>query len=650
MNKLKAVFAMLLLFGMLLPPASSAVIVSELRPPIIIMGNVPKDFVVGPYEEFTVYFYIADDFGVTVGEGKVEAYYRVNDGDWKQAYVKKAAAGENWSLYQSIIRRFYGESQDFYVFYRKINLPGAPPGSRIEFKIVVTDVEGHVSYSPVYSYYVANPDGPKVLIVDPSVEAMAFQKSLDSLMAQFNVSRSFYHYNLSDFEAVAKPLTRLKPWMLSDHHWEGLAKYYNIKIVSPDELVNALQSFQPQAVILSNLWLPDWGLSEDQISVLGDYLETHHAGLVVTAGTLFDATNPQHVGGTEDPPSLAKLLGLDSLAIADAARGELNLTQASVMVPYVNTGYSLMLSDRGPFNGGTIDVSTYSTVGWQCVLSPTHFGMAKRSVSRFASENSLRMREMGESVKNITGVQFNFSLSASMVLPGILSSMDVTDRGVVMGYNGMVAEIPIERKLLERVRLLHALRGYVPMLLARTSDYSGGILATDGNYRAVYSSLELEAGSEGELSVLRELVDWTLNYRPVQMPEVVILSNDIDWGIKGNLLASQLGAFGLSVKRATADDFEAYRDSRIIIILGGPDAYDGVGGYVMQVLTPGEQSAVRNGERGMFVKTNVWAEGQVVIVLAGQDRWATGGKIRDYMNGIDGSYLRILATFSVSVS
>jgi len=649
MDKLKAVFAILLLFGMLPPPASSAVIVSELRPPIIIVGNIPKDFVVGPYEEFTVYFYIADDFGVTVGNGKVEAYYRIDDGDWKPAYVRTAAAGENWSLYQSIIHRFYGESQNFYVFYRKINLPGAPPGSRIEFKIAVTDVEGHTSYSPVYSYYVANPGGPKVLIVDPSVEVMAFEKSLDSLMTQFNVSRSFYHYNLSDFEAVAEPLTKLKPWMFAEHHWEGLAKYYNIKIVSPDELSDALQSFQPQAVILSNLWLPEWGLSEDQISTLEDYLETHHAGLVVTSGTMFDATNPQHIGSA-DEPGLAKLLGLDPLIIADAAKGELNLTQASAMVPFISTGYSLVLSEKGPFNGGTVAVNTYSTVGWQYVLSSTHFGIAKRSVSRFASENGLRMREMGESIKNLTGVQFNFSLSASMVLPEVLASMEVTDKGVVMSHNGMVAEIPVERKLLERVRLLHALKGYAPMLLARTSDYSGGILATEGDYRAVYSSVELEAGSAEELSVLKELVDWTLNYKPVQMPEVVILANDIDWGIKGNLLAAQLGAFGLSVRHVTADDFEAYRDSRIIIILGGPDAYDGVGGYVRQVLSPGEQSAVRNGERGMFVKTNVWAEGQVVVVLAGQDRWGTGGKTRDYMNGLDQLYLRILATFTVSVS
>lgn len=649
MDRLKAVFVIVLLLGILLPSASSVVVVSEPMPPIIIVGNVPRGFVVAPYEMFKVYFYIADDFGVTTGKGRIEAYYRVNGGDWKQAYVTKAAAGENWSIYQSIIHRFYGESQDFYVFYREATLPGAPPGSRVEFKIAVTDAEGHVSYSPVYSYYVANPDGPRILIVDPSVEAMAFEKSLESLMAQFNASRSFYHYNLSDFEAVAEPLRALKPWMLSDHHWEELAKYYNIRIVSPDELVNALQSFQPDAVILSNLWLPDWGLSGEEISALEDYLKGTHAGLIVTAGTLFDATNSGHLGGINGSAGLTGLLGLDSLTIANSLKGSFNLSNASVMLPFVNTGYSLVLSKEGPFSGGTIDVTAYSTVGWQCVLSPVQFGIARRSVSRSIAENS-RMLELVESIKNLTGVQFNFSLSASMELPNLVASMEVTDDGVAVNHDGEDVELSVKRGLLERIRLLQALRGRVPILLAHTEDYSGGILATEGDYRAVYSSLELEAGGSDELSVLKELVDWVVNYKPVEMPEVIVLANDIDWGIRGESLASQLEALGLPVKRVTAGDFKAYEDSKVVIILGGPDAYDGVGGYVREVLTTEEQDAVRKGERGTFVKTDVWANGQVVIVLAGRDRWGTSGKIKAYMNGVDDSYLRILATFSASVS
>ena len=643
MDKLKAILIVLLLFGMLLPSASSQVITQELRPPIIIVGNLPKNFVVGPYEEFTVYFYIADDYGITVGNGKVEVYYRINDGDWKQGYVKTAAAGENWSIYQSIIRRFYGETQNFYVFYRKVKFPGLPPGSRVEFRIEVTDVEGHVEVSPVYSYYVTNPDGPKVLIVDPSVEATAFMKSLDSLLVQFNYSRNFYYYDLSDFEAVAEPLTKIKPWMLREHHWEVLAKDYNIRIVSPEDLPKALLDFEPQVIILSNLWLPEWGLSGDALNSLEGYLKDRHAGLVVTAGTLFDATNPSQ---TE---ALSKLLGLDPLTVPMTAKEELNLTGASVMAPFISTGYSLIL-EREPFAGGTVEVTVPSAVGWQYTLPGIKFGIAKRSIARFLEENESLSHDVEVSLQNLLGVYVNFSLSANLVLPEIASKMQILDDGVILSRGNLEVEITPERGVLERVRLLNALRGRVPLILARTGDYAGGILAIDGAYRSAYVSLELESGTPEEREVLKELVDWVGEPHQASAPEVVILSNDIDWNIRGALLASQLETLGLPVRRVTAGEFEAYKDSEVIIILGGPDAYDGVGGYVRQVLSPGEQSAVRNGEKGMFVKTNVWTEGQVVMVLAGVDRWETSRKVKAYLQGLDPAYVRLLVTFSVSVS
>ncbi|WP_206204297.1 hypothetical protein [Thermococcus sp. LS1] len=645
-NRLLAVFTALLLLGALLPSASSVVIVTGPRPPLIIVGNIPSNFVVGPYEEYTVYFYVADDFGL----GDVRAYYRVNGGEWRPAYAKTAAAGENWSIYQSIINRFYGETQNFYVFYRKFNIPGAAPGTRIDFKIEATDVEGHTSVSPVYTYYVTNPAGPKVLIVDPSVEAMAFERSLDSLMLQFNLSREFYYYNLSDFEAIAEPLTKLKAWMFTEHRWEALAGEYNIKIVSPDELTEALNEFKPEVVILSNLWLPEWGLSVEQMAELENYLEVNHAGLIVTAGTLFDATNPQHVGDIDGSPSIARMVGLELLPVAESARSALNLTSVPVIISHINTGYSLILSEKEPFAGGRVDANVYSTAGWQYILPSVQFGIAKRSVIRFASENGLRMREMGDVVKSFTGLQFNFSMAASLSLAEAIGQMRVSDDGVSLRFGNSSAELTPDRRVLERIRLLHSIREYVPMLLARTEDYSGGILAREGDYRAVYISLELEAGGEEELAILKNLIDWTLDYEPPQMPEVVILSNDIDWGIRGTLLASQLEALGFSVRRVTADEFETYKRGRIIVILGGPEAYDGVGSYVQQALSLEEQNAIINGEAGMFIKTDVWAEGQVVIVLAGQDRWGTSRKIKAYLEGLDLAYAELLAEFSAAVS
>ncbi len=644
MVKLKALVVVMLLFGMVLPPISSQVITSELRPPIIIVGNLPRNFVVGPYEEFTVYFYIADDYGVTIGNGKVEVYYRVNDGEWKQGYVKTAAAGENWSIYQSIIRRFYGESQNFYVFYRKVKFPGMPPGTRVEFRIEVTDVEGHTEVSPVYSYYVVNPEGPRVLIVDPSVEATAFMKSLDSLLRQFNISRNFYHYDLSDFEAVAEPLTKVRPWMLSEHHWEALAKDYNVRIISPEELQEELLEFEPQVVILSNLWLPGWGLSGEQIAVLEDYLKEKHAGLIVTGATMYDVTNPEQFRG------LVKILGLEPLTVGVEAKNQLNLSSASVMTPFVNTGYSLVLGEGGPFSGGTVDVTVSSTVGWQYLLGSTKFGIAKRSVGRFVEENVNISRDVETSVQNLLGAEVNFSLSASMALSEAVKDMTVLDDGVALRHGGLSAEVSVEGPVLERIRLLKALTGKLPEVLGRTTDYSGGILALEGEYRSVYVSLELEAGTPEERAVLKELVDWARSYEPPKMPEVVILANDIDWGIRGTHLASQLEALGLSVKRVTADEFEAYKDSEIVLILGGPDAYDGVGAYVRQVLPLNEQNAIRKGERGMYVKTDVWKEGQLVVVLAGEDRWQTSRKVKAYMQGVDDDYVRLLLSFSAAVS
>ncbi|NJE85227.1 hypothetical protein E3E23_05230 [Thermococcus sp. CX2] len=612
------------------------------------MGNVPEGFVIEPSETYTVYFYIAEDFGIK----NITAYYRINGGGWKPAYVKTAAAGENWTIYQSIIDRFYGESQNFYVFYRKFNLPAGAPGTKIEFKIEVTDVEGHVSVSPVYAYYVVNPFGPKILIVDPSVETMAFERSLSSLIEQFNSSREFYHYNLSDYEAIAEPLTKISPWMLSEHHWEMLSEDYNIRIVSPGELIEALGEFKPEVIILSNLWLPEWGLSADEMVALEGYLKANHAGLIVTHGSLLDASNPQHIGSLEswEEPSLAKMVGLELLPIAESARKVFNLTDVPAVIPYISTGYFLVLSRDGPFAGGKLETNVYSAAGWQYVLPSLQFGVAKRSVMRFANENGLRMREMGQSMANLTGLTFNFSFAASMPLAEILTGMSLSDDGISLGFGDSSVNLTLERPVLERIRLLHAVRKYLPALLAYTEDYSGGILVREGEYRAVYTSLELEAGGDAEFSVLKELINWTMDYQPLLTPEVVVLANDIDWDIRGDLLASQLETLGLSVKRVTANEFEAYKESPIVVILGGPEAYDGVGSYVQQALSLEEQNAIIDGEAGMFIKTDVWVEGQVVIVLAGQDRWGTSRKIKAYLEGLDPAYAELLAEFSAAVS
>ncbi|CAD5245041.1 hypothetical protein [Thermococcus camini] len=645
-NKTAALFTTLLLLVLALPVASPTVIVTAPQPPIVIVGNPPEGSVVAPYTEYTIYFLVADDYGVTTGPGKIEAYYRINDGEWKEAYLRTTA--EN-PVVASLRARFYGESQNFYVFYRRFTIPGLPAGSRVEFKIKVTDVENHVSFSPVYTYYVVNPEGPRVLIVDPSVEALAFERSFDWVTAQVNASRAFYHYNLSDFEAVLRSLNRGAGQFLVEHHWEFLARDYNISIVSPDELPEALEKFQPQVVVLSNLWVPDWGLDSEEMNALEDYLRSTHAGLIVTAGTLLDSTNPQHIGSPGNV-SVASMLRMEHLQLAMAIKDALNMSDVPVMTMNVNTGYPLVFMKQGPFDGGQVSLNVSTVVGWQCLLSETQLGIAKRSLAKFANENGLRLRQAEGAVEGLTGQKFNFSAAVSLLLPEVLTGVSVSDSGVAFEHNGTVMELSFERKFLERMRLLHAVGGRYPVLLARTSDYSGAILASDGDYRATYVSFELEAGGKDEFNVLKGLINWSISYAEPEKPEVILLANDIDWSIKGRLLASQLEALGFSVKRVTADEFDSHKGAEVVVILGGPDAYGGVGAYVRQVLSTEEQNAVRTGKAGMFIRTGVWRSGQVVIVLAGDDRWGTGDKITAYMEGVDFDYAEMLTGVAASIS
>lgn len=107
------------------------------------------------------------------------------------------------------------------------------------------------------------------------------------------------------------------------------------------------------------------------------------------------------------------------------------------------------------------------------------------------------------------------------------------------------------------------------------------------------------------------------------MPRIVLLANSIDYDLASDFFMF-LENKGLEVVRATAADFDQHKGEKFIVILGGPDAYEGVGEIVQEVLSTTEQDSVReSGARKMYVKTGVWAPGQRVTVLAGSDREQT---------------------------
>lgn len=118
--------------------------------------------------------------------------------------------------------------------------------------------------------------------------------------------------------------------------------------------------------------------------------------------------------------------------------------------------------------------------------------------------------------------------------------------------------------------------------------------------------------------------------------KVVVVANSIDASLASDFFGF-LKNKGKEVINVNASDFGSYSKEKFIVILGGPDAPEGIGAIVRQVLGESEQKEVREkGSVKMYVKPNVFAHGQVVFVLAGSDRYNTRKaheENRDVMHG-----------------
>ncbi|MEE9176476.1 MAG: hypothetical protein V3U19_09925 [Thermodesulfobacteriota bacterium] len=110
---------------------------------------------------------------------------------------------------------------------------------------------------------------------------------------------------------------------------------------------------------------------------------------------------------------------------------------------------------------------------------------------------------------------------------------------------------------------------------------------------------------------------------PPPKKKIVVLANSIDFELASEFYGF-LGNKGMEVVHSTAADFEQYKEEKFIVILGGPDAPEGVGPIVQEVLSEAEQNTIREaGARKKYVKTNMWTQGQRVTVIAGSDRQET---------------------------
>lgn len=111
--------------------------------------------------------------------------------------------------------------------------------------------------------------------------------------------------------------------------------------------------------------------------------------------------------------------------------------------------------------------------------------------------------------------------------------------------------------------------------------------------------------------------------------KVVILANSVDLGLARDLVEN-LSGYGFEVIVVHPSGFKTQRMERRIIILGGPDAYEGIGGIVRSLLNSSMISKVREPGASYLLKLeDVWREGQVVLISMGSDRVMTRKAHRD---------------------
>lgn len=110
----------------------------------------------------------------------------------------------------------------------------------------------------------------------------------------------------------------------------------------------------------------------------------------------------------------------------------------------------------------------------------------------------------------------------------------------------------------------------------------------------------------------------------VRGSDVVLVGNSIDLSLADGLV-SFLQDNDFNVTVVSAATFSAHRNATNVVFLGGHRAPEGVGDLVGEALTPAEKDflvSVATSQK-LFLKRDVWREGQVVWIFAGHEKKQT---------------------------
>lgn len=135
-----------------------------------------------------------------------------------------------------------------------------------------------------------------------------------------------------------------------------------------------------------------------------------------------------------------------------------------------------------------------------------------------------------------------------------------------------------------------------------------------------FGKLENSPGTdfEGKGRPYGEGVD--LGAYEVTSAQITLITNTVDYELADEFI-NFLDKNNVHINAISAEDFPEHQEDKIIVILGGPDAYVGVGYIVQIALDPNEITLLRKeGNSAMFIKTNTWKDDQLILILAGNDR------------------------------
>lgn len=105
---------------------------------------------------------------------------------------------------------------------------------------------------------------------------------------------------------------------------------------------------------------------------------------------------------------------------------------------------------------------------------------------------------------------------------------------------------------------------------------------------------------------------------------ITVVGNSIDLPLAEGFLDNYL-AQGIPVETVSADEFQSHENDSLIMFLGGQNAPEGVGEIVGGILTEREKNELLNepDARVLAIDSDVWAQGQKVMVFAGHGKEQT---------------------------